>query len=357
MANAFKNLKPQDTTITRTPLHEAIPLTGTIVSGTYQTVPGTELAIKNYSHGIFQSVFDYPHLSSSANHIFDLSFGYSANSTISQSVATTGYAGFQQDKKINIYNEMAQVLMGHDATGSIKEFKIPGGDTIREAFFLSFTRLLTKDEIDKNNFSLSLNKKISYTPGDARTAMILDEITLPQSNNETVFYTDSPAGEYSVLSSSASGSVGLLFYQAGIAVLGSSSFFRLTGAVSLGGESYAGAEGGKMVGAMVTSSISGNCDNFRFHYGNCDFNNTTELNSTIHFCRANHNEFNYSANPTYLSSSKIRVKESTLDEPVSYITTVGLYSPDNELLATAKLSEPLKKTPNTELTLRVRLDY
>ncbi len=40
-----------------------------------------------------------------------------------------------------------------------------------------------------------------------------------------------------------------------------------------------------------------------------------------------------------------------------FITTVGLYSSDNELLAVAKLSEPLKKDPTTEFTLRVRLDY
>ena len=90
---------------------------------------------------------------------------------------------------------------------------------------------------------------------------------------------------------------------------------------------------------------------------NIAFNNTVELNSTIYFCRANNNEFNYSANPTYLNSSKLRVKNTTSDNPVAYITTVGLYSSDNELLAVAKLSEPLKKDPNTELTVRVRLDY
>ena len=60
---------------------------------------------------------------------------------------------------------------------------------------------------------------------------------------------------------------------------------------------------------------------------------------------------------TVLFRSKLVVKNSTTDEPVSYITTVGLYSTDNELLAVAKLSEPIKKTPSTELTLRVRLDY
>ena len=67
----------------------------------------------------------------------------------------------------------------------------------------------------------------------------------------------------------------------------------------------------------------------------------TELNSTIYF-RANNTEFNYSANPTYLSASEIIVKgNNPLADPVAYITTVGLYSPDNELLAVAKLSEPL----------------
>ena len=82
-----------------------------------------------------------------------------------------------------------------------------------------------------------------------------------------------------------------------------------------------------------------------------------ELNSTIYFCRANTSDFNYSANPTYLSGSKIRVKDQETDTPISYVTTVGLYSADNELLAVAKLSEPLKKDPTNEFTLRVRLDY
>ena len=95
----------------------------------------------------------------------------------------------------------------------------------------------------------------------------------------------------------------------------------------------------------------------RHRIDNISFNNTTELNSTIYFCRANHNEFNYSSNPTYVNSSKIRVKNVSTDAPVTYMTTVGLYSADNELLAVAKLSEPLKKTPENEVTLRVRLDY
>ena len=68
---------------TRTLLHEAIPLTGTIVSGTYGTAN-----IKNFAHGMFQSVYDYPYLSSSANHIFDITTGFASDSALSSSTST-----------------------------------------------------------------------------------------------------------------------------------------------------------------------------------------------------------------------------------------------------------------------------
>ena len=115
---------------------------------------------------------------------------------------------------------------------------------------------------------------------------------------------------------------------------------------------------GDTIDALLTgSSITGACDALRHRISNISFNNTTELNSTIYFCRANHGEFNYSSNPTYLSASKLVVKNNAYDVPVTYATTVGLYSDANELLAVAKLSEPLKKDPSNEFTVRVRLDY
>ena len=116
--------------------------------------------------------------------------------------------------------------------------------------------------------------------------------------------------------------------------------------------------GGSNIKKLLSgSAISASCDAIRHRVKNLSFNNTTELNSSVYFCRAHHNEFNYSTNPTYLSNSKMVVKSVHTDSPVSYITSVGLYSADNELLASAKLSEPLKKDPSNELTLRVRLDY
>lgn len=73
----------QDVTTTKTLLHEVIPITGTIVSGTY-----ADGNIKNYTHGMFQSVYDYPYLSSSANHIFDITVGYDEASGLSGSSNT-----------------------------------------------------------------------------------------------------------------------------------------------------------------------------------------------------------------------------------------------------------------------------
>ena len=108
---------------------------------------------------------------------------------------------------------------------------------------------------------------------------------------------------------------------------------------------------------MTGSEISASADGFRHRIYDLSFNNTTELNSTIYFCRAGHKDYNYSSNPTYLSASKLVVKNQSTDSPVSYITSVGLYSADNELLASAKLSEPLKKTPDVEFVIRTRLDY
>jgi len=374
MANTYKDIKTEDKVTTKALLHEAIPLTGSIVSGTYggTTIAiGSEPHIKTYSHGMFESVYDYPYLSSSANHIFDLTCGYSSRSPLSAS------GNSQNAKKINLYNQMAQILMGHDITGSIKEFQIPAESArMREVYFVNFSRLLTKDEIKKGSFSLELGVNASSTDPFTKTVKLAD------TNGLNDFFTDSPAGEYAILSASngtgtpMSGSpdqsttvvnypVGLLFYQAGIAVLSASMFMPNTGDGKVGilsasvdvlHESFeTGTQSARET--LTGSTIQRNCDGVRVRWKNLDFNNTTELNSTVHFCRLRHNEFNYSSNPTYVSGSKIRVKEVSLDQPVSYVTTVGLYSAENELVAVAKLSEPIKKTPESELTLRVRLDF
>ena len=391
MATTYKAFNTAtDVISTRTLLHEAIPLTGALLSGTYTVSPNTEENIKNYSHGMFQSVFDYPYLSSSANHVLDLTVGYAPDSALS------GATNVQNAKKINIYNQMAQVLMGHSVSGTILRFsrdgKVIGGSVnMKECIFMNFSRLLAKDEIKKGSFTLKLGVNPHYDKPFRNSI-----IKVQDTNAENDYRVNSPAGEYGILymtndvgtaGANTTNTVddrrqaGLLFYQAGIAVLTSSLFQVFDSTADLGssdasdgmlsasvymsnGSSSAFIDTGKnntlntsINGILTGSAISGACSEIRHRIFDVSFNNTTELNSSIYFCRVNHNDFNYSSNPTYLNSSKIRVKNTSTDAPVAYITGIGLYSPDNELMAVAKLSEPLKKDPTNELTLRVRLDY
>ena len=69
---------------------------------------------------MFQTVYDYPYLSSSANHIFDLTTGISTEYSGAVTIST------QDVKKVNIYNELAQVLVGFDETGSVRNFDRDG---------------------------------------------------------------------------------------------------------------------------------------------------------------------------------------------------------------------------------------
>ena len=395
MATVYKNFLSSDVVNTRTLLHEAIPITGSLISGTYgpsDVALGSEPHIKTYAHGMFESVYDYPYLSSSANHIFDITLGYSGKSSLS------GAANTQNAKKISIYNQMAQVLVGYDHTGSIREFDLDGdlsgGTKIKECFFLNFSRLLTKDEIKKGTFALELGVSGGYFEAASDGGSIMSRrIKISDVSGSSGYFVNSPAGEYGLLFAettydgdatlsskqindetitsnvsvgSSKPKVGIIYYQAGIAVISGSVFTSKANDGILLNKTE--GHGGPC--QMLTTSHSGGldiltgstiavcADSIRNRIYNLSFDNTTELNSAIHFCRVNHNEFNYSSNPTYLNGSKIRVKgDNRKNLPVSYITSVGLYSADRELLAVAKLSEPLKKDPTTELTLKVRLDY
>jgi hypothetical protein len=80
--------------------------------------------------------------------------------------------------------------------------------------------------------------------------------------------------------------------------------------------------------------------------------------STHYFVRLRNDEFNYSNNPTYYSSSNGQIiQDSFKYKPTTYATTIGLYNETNELLAVAKLSKPLQKSIDREALIRVRLDY
>lgn len=87
-------------------------------------------------------------------------------------------------------------------------------------------------------------------------------------------------------------------------------------------------------------------------------NSQETITSDYIYVRARNAEFNYSENPSFISGSTGAVLyNSFINNPQTFITTVGLYNDANELLAVAKLSKPFKKDFTKEMLLRVKLDF
>lgn len=308
-------------------------------------------------------------------------------------------------------------ILKFDADG---DFSGTTTDKYEEIIAITLSRLVYKDELKKGAFELQLamfpggyNNRIGFLTdpddqfmwnGANLTGSIL---TIDDVGADTDYKVNSPAGEYGILYATQPAglnlilnnvvagdrlAVGLIFYQAGIVILNANLFEFYHAETSPKGllndsggttadfkllydaasfPSYATPDVVAKTFLTLNDMLQGYaaapadedltivqfCDALRSRIYSIELQNSTELNSTIYFCRVNHNEFNYSSNPSYLDGSKLRVKTNSMDAPVSYITGVGLYSANNELLAVAKLSEPVKKSTDVDLTLRVRLDF
>ena len=251
MASTYKTFLANDVATTKTLLHEAIPITGSIVSGTYK-----DENIKYFSSGMFEDVYDYPYLSSSANNIFSITAGYASGSDWQDSNNS------QNTKKINIYNQFAQVLVPYDVTGNIQQFDqdgdiTAGGTTMDSCFFVSFSRLLAKDEIKKGSFRFKLYGAQSLGAKESTDRSVLNINTIGDYGAATSFKVNSPTGEYGLLKSgSTSGdTVGHIYYQAGIAVLTSSILEGATPTADTNGD-YVTNNTGNITASFSGGSIS-----------------------------------------------------------------------------------------------------
>lgn len=83
---------------------------------------------------------------------------------------------------------------------------------------------------------------------------------------------------------------------------------------------------------------------------------TTSCN--YYYVKVKSTDYNYSNNPTFVTGSSNSIKYNSFkNNPVSYITTIGLYNDYYDLLATAKISRPIKKTFNNQYMFKVKLDF
>ena len=92
--------------------------------------------------------------------------------------------------------------------------------------------------------------------------------------------------------------------------------------------------------------------------GGIQARSSEQVKSTYYFVRVKNAEYNYSNNPTFVTGSLGELFYNTfIQDPQVYITTVGLYNNRRELLATAKLSQPLLKNYTREALIKVKLDF
>jgi hypothetical protein len=194
--------------------------------------------------------------------------------------------------------------------------------------------------------------------------------------------------------SNTSNKVGLMFYDTGTAVLDLSKIMwgnqHVSGAIQsvVGNPGVTGLATNETIigsGSILQSAYgsnpsakfipdfltSGSIDDIIDHVASCRFSsgsntavtfqNVTNINSTLLFCRASADEFNYSSNPTYVDDDGrivvIDQGQEDTQRSFSFITTVGLYDANDNLLAVAKLSRPIEKNDEKDLTVRIRLDF
>jgi hypothetical protein len=333
--------KSRDIREKTSPVNEVIFLDKNIFTGSTGG-PG-ETNIRKFAHwtsgsvsgSLFQALYNTNFTSASAVVLANITYGQSISSSFYLSAAATNKV-----EKNKVYRLFAKMLLGDEDS----LFTI-GGTTRNELIFLCINRSQMKDELKKQAwqvnsvFSGSWSSKFSSR-------------TFTDDNASNVWVQDI-RGDYANLYSGSSVG-GLLYYQAGVAVLVPEVFSNTS---SNTGNPWSGTLD---YGSLATT---GNFENLlngcRYRFDNITFTNQSNLQSAYYFIRMQNDEFNYSSNPTWVDSSGriITTSGSTNYGPIVYPTKVGLLGENNEVLAVACINTPLKKSFENEQGLIVRLDY
>lgn len=110
--------------------------------------------------------------------------------------------------------------------------------------------------------------------------------------------------------------------------------------------------------STVTSNTNGeNAEKFFDALTSIRLNSEETVSSQYAFVRVRNSEFNYSTNPSNITGSGDLRHNIMINAPQAYLTAVGLYNDNNDLLAVAKLSQPLLKDFTKEALVRIKLDF
>jgi hypothetical protein len=405
----FKEILPSDIKTARSFLNQLIDVLQEDVSGSvsrrkYQVFVTGGIG-PGVTSSLFQTVYDQDFTLQTANAIFDMTMGLQPGGptelTSQTGVDSAGKELFPSSslmmrEKMDVYRQFSMALLGNASSIFTSPLNSSNpSDQIDVALFVAFKRLFARDSIKRETFAMRFFQTASFT-GPNTTAPVETFPSLPNlyvtSQSGSAIYTDIGAATNKlstfggqvgnvVDSANTSRNVGLMFYDRGILVLDlakiTSASQYMSGTIDAMaplGTTVLGASGtqtqflSKMIPDFV---VSASLDNIIDHIASCrlgsgsqtalTFQNVTNINSTLIFCRAEADEFNYSSNPTFTDTTNrivvIDVGQEDTEQTFTYVTSVGMYDANDNLLAVAKLSRPVQKSPERDLTFRVRLDF
>lgn len=221
-------------------------------------------------------------------------------------------------------------------------------------------------------YVLSVNRaryKEKLKPGTLNLVLTSGSNTIKLTDNSadltTISYTDS--GRVYDIVSGSNGSAYTGLTTTGFTPNSGSygKFLPDVGIIILNGEALKApaGTGGGIAAVLNETNNSSDPNNLDLFYsmltqgGSFSVRSEETISSNFVFIRVRNSEFNYSTNPSNITGSGELRHDVMINNPQTYITTVGLYNDNNDLLGVAKLSKPLLKDFTKEALVRIKLDY
>jgi hypothetical protein len=329
----------------------------TVSSGIWSS-GGTTLTQGSTTAGFFSSSAQS---ASSGEYYYDVQQEASSSSTseVQFSIAYGHYAGSGStnsttgtDASKAIYSQFKNIILSPTKTNF--EFGPNGSEeTSLDGYFLSVSRARMREKVDPGNWEIRL-------PGEKGLRLIDDSgATSDSSVAKGTTY-------FNIVSGSISTGTADYKYSAGTTKMYYGRFYPYLGVFYIDAPSVDSGSGATQKGISLGTARSTNAnDNNSSRLFN-SFNTTggyfqarreEDIKSTHYFCRVTNKRYNFSQNPSYYTGSGELTNPTFVTDPRTYITTVGLYNANSELLALAKLSKPFLKTPAREAVIKIRLDF
>ncbi len=257
-----------------------------------------------------------------------------------------------------------------------KEYFTIGGTTTEHIYAINVARARMREYLDEGNIELCLHHlsgsqfvaggglASAYTGsnihfgGSGSIIRLIDDSSINAAtieNGGEVYQMISGSIEDGVYNSSSPHVYGALYRRQGIIVLDAN---RLDQSASFGTVTAREINGDNAYKLFLSISQSARYTDGSGDYLGFQGRSAEKVKSTHFFCRVKNAEYNFSNNPSFVTGSEGDLAHpSFINDPRTYITTVGLYNPRKELVAVAKLSQAIQKKFTSEALIKVKLDF